>query len=869
MAIERIDVQVTDKVAASIAKKMEGIAAGAEKGYNWVVKLQKALSALPSTALEKLSSAATTATADVQKTSAAVSVLEQHVRSMTSATNQAVSSLRTMESAQKGATNAAATANRTMTESVTKTQQVKKATDDHSASLGRMGNQSKMAGHHTANLVAQINDIGVSLASGQNPMLVFIQQGSQLQNLAMQVDGGFKTLIATTLRLAAPFAAVAIVVGVLVQKFADFKKELNDDSGLKAYAQTLGLTKKELKELEDQSVTSMDIIKGAWMTVKEALPIDAIMQGISDAFHGTIDFIWNNLKQFTFETIAIIKGTYQAIITIWKGFPAAFGDIFAQAINGAIGLLEGLANKTIDVLNSLGGSFEHVTLKRMENANAGSAAKMGSDITGAYNAAYKEAETNYNAFVKRVAQNSEKVARDRLKSAAQKIIEDRPEGRTRKPREDHTAENRAHALAQVNLQLDNELSRMKLLKDERVIQQRMDQIEQSLAQKKITLNDAEKASILGKITAIQEYARIQQEMDRIITDLFEPQERMNAAVEAATQLLERGKISQEQYTAELVKATQAYDEATDPLYRMKQAMDSQVRTQGLYGVELEKAIYLEQIRQEYAARGLSMYDATTGKLREEVAALVAKNDALRQQQFIQSQLTAVLNPILDQNQEILSQQAVYTELERLRQNDLIREEDYQRAKAALWVKYNEAKLQTTADFFGTLASVTKKGHGVVGAISKAAAVAEATINGYLAVQKALASAPPPFNYIAAAAVAIKTGAQVAGIISTNVGSYATGGQFTVAGGRAGVDTNNINMNVTRGERVTIETPKQQRETDAALAGGGTPAVDARTKVVNLFDEKSFIGAMDSDEGERVIMNIIKRNPDGIAAAIGR
>jgi len=233
-----------------------------------------------------------------------------------------------------------------------------------------------------------------------------------------------------------------------------------------------------------------------------------------------------------------------------------------------------------------------------------------------------------------------------------------------------------------------------------------------------------------------------------------------------------------------------------------------------------------------------------------------RNQALLQQQYIQSQIGSIVDPLMQDQMMLDNKAAFYAEIDRLRQENVLREEDAQRAIYALNARYSEMRLQGASQFFGQLASLTSSGNKEVAAIGKAAAIAQATIDGYVAVQKALASAPPPLNFAAAAAVAFKTGAQVAGIMSTNVGSFATGGQFMVQG-RSGVDANNINMNVTRGERVTVETPAQQRANDNA---GGAPQVDARTTVQNFFDEESFIAAMDSPAGERVVKNIIRRNP---------
>ena len=44
----------------------------------------------------------------------------------------------------------------------------------------RMGGSAKLAGHHVQNLVFQLNDMVVGLFSGQKPMTVFMQQGTQI-----------------------------------------------------------------------------------------------------------------------------------------------------------------------------------------------------------------------------------------------------------------------------------------------------------------------------------------------------------------------------------------------------------------------------------------------------------------------------------------------------------------------------------------------------------------------------------------------------------------------------------------------------------------------------------------------------------------
>lgn len=88
--------------------------------------------------------------------------------------------------------------------------------------------------------------------------------------------------------------------------------------------------------------------------------------------------------------------------------------------------------------------------------------------------------------------------------------------------------------------------------------------------------------------------------------------------------------------------------------------------------------------------------------------------------------------------------------------------------------------------------------------------------------------------------------------------FATGGSFIV-GGHGGTDTTPVGFMATPGERVTIETPSQQRTSDAG--GGG----DVTLKNVNVTDPAASLDVMRSGAGERVTMNHIRTN----AAAIKR
>lgn len=94
----------------------------------------------------------------------------------------------------------------------------------------------------------------------------------------------------------------------------------------------------------------------------------------------------------------------------------------------------------------------------------------------------------------------------------------------------------------------------------------------------------------------------------------------------------------------------------------------------------------------------------------------------------------------------------------------------QNMMAAERTKFEDAQNKTRQDnlksSLGYISSLASSNSKELAAIGKAAAISQATIDGYAAVQKALASAPPPFNYGLAAAVGVAAAANVAKIVGT-------------------------------------------------------------------------------------------------------
>lgn len=62
------------------------------------------------------------------------------------------------------------------------------------SAANRFGNAQRSTGHHTANVFSQLNDIGVMLAAGQNPIQLALQQGTQLNQVWTSMGASGRTL---------------------------------------------------------------------------------------------------------------------------------------------------------------------------------------------------------------------------------------------------------------------------------------------------------------------------------------------------------------------------------------------------------------------------------------------------------------------------------------------------------------------------------------------------------------------------------------------------------------------------------------------------------------------------------------------------
>jgi hypothetical protein len=321
-----------------------------------------------------------------------------------------------------------------------------------------VGQTGQLARHHMMNLGFQFQDLGVQIASGANPLTAFIQQGAQIGGIMTQAQIGIGGVIRALGSMVAAMTMAVITNPILLGiaaaataayvAFKQFQSSVAETGEIKDYANSLGLTKKEMRELENVHVTFGDVLSGVWATISEGLGLDKIWKSISEFAVQAFDVILRGAMMATAGIYAYFVGSFDQIRIIWKNLPAILGDLFVQAVNLSIKAVEMLVNTVLDginyvttkangVLTSMGlaavfAQVESIKLGRVANENAGAAAKATVAIFDAYASRYNEALSGMKAIGLQIKQNTLDATKSRLEAQAAALIAKRNEGKPKK-----------------------------------------------------------------------------------------------------------------------------------------------------------------------------------------------------------------------------------------------------------------------------------------------------------------------------------------------------------------------------------------------------------------------------------------------------
>lgn len=921
MADETINIQIVDNVPTTIATKLSAIADAANSGQAAIDALKAALSGIQSPELATLKSQADTltqsikndlaATNDLQKAQQseqaqvvslanAFKTLQSNADSATASINKAASAAKgvsvgsnlfTAYDAQQGVNNlsAAGQARVAQPDQDAVTAAARETAANGAADMAALSAAAASAGKNVDAVEDVIEDVGTKgtswfsklTASASGFFGLFTGNGaSGVKTLATDAEAAAPKLedLAThsinastairellTLaregstgnftRMAGSASILATALGVLTPAliaaaagFAGLYAARNsfntnsEDTTLKNYAESLGLTSEEMKKLDDTTldasgdlkthndlvVTYGDTLNGLWTTIK---------QGVSA--YGGLSSAWT-------DTVSAFKTGMEAMLDLVLVF---------------IGEVEAAEEPIID----LGMSAYDALTGNMQKAHK-DIADMASDIENFFTNANKNAlnaKAGLDAFMKAFQQNTDAAAKQRVGAEAGAIISNRT------PKAPSTKKTQDDYLNDENQKLNDQIALFGKVGEAREVQQQLNSVEEAFLKRRMPLDQAQIDALTQKITLGVHLNAVQSQMNSIYSQTQGVTDTYNDAMEALNKLFDDGTISQEQYTTQFNKLVNAYRSAEDPLDSLKQQYIDGQKTIDAYGDSLDHANNaLKVFQAQHAAgkvNGNGVYASDADK--QSATDTTALLDQQTQQQYIKTNVSSAVDPILQNQKYLDNYKSFIDQINELEQKGVLNHDQAAQAKAAIDAKYDDIRLQGAETVFSSLAELSQSKNKELAAIGKAAAMIDATIKGYQAIQNAYAEVPYPFNIAAAAAMAVATGVQVANIASasTNVGSYWDGGSFVVRG-KTGVDSNRISMNVSDGEKITVQTQAQQ-QTEAQnnkQTGGGT----GDTHVNNYFDEASFVAAMDSQDGDRVIMNHITRNKKTYQSLLG-
>lgn len=266
------------------------------------------------------------------------------------------------------------------------------------------------------NIAAQFQDIGVSAAGGMSPMLIALQQGTQL---AAALGGGVGNLAAAFKQLISPVNILTIgLVGLaaaLLQSVDWAGLAASALHGLAdilaqiapyAVAAAAALTLIYAPAIIGGIVSLTKVIYAMATGLLAVVGIPALVVVGLLAIVAAANVFRDELTQiFGFDIVAAAKtginfiingmiGAYRGIVAAWEFLPGALMDIFTRAFNAALRVAAAGVNRMLDVLNPLqavlkmGGLDVGLSVKapQLENGNAGMASQFGNVFTAAFKA---------------------------------------------------------------------------------------------------------------------------------------------------------------------------------------------------------------------------------------------------------------------------------------------------------------------------------------------------------------------------------------------------------------------------------------------------------------------------------------------------
>lgn len=489
--------------------------------------------------------------------------------------------------------------------------------------------------NHLEQIVGVIAAVGVAIAVAFTPTII------------VAFTNALRAMTAAA--LANPFLALATAVAAVASYVAIFGDEINvgideTTSLLDLFRGAMDVGGEFFGTLADAAGEAWDYITMASSDGSSAMfnNVQVANEDSTTSFNNFFEGVgtgWVGAVKATARSIdamiGFIIGFNISIVRVFSGLPQLFANIFTRAYNATVDALGGVVNVAINGINKIrqAAGADPIQLVSFDKKEVGgmSPEQYGKNVINGIKTGMDLQGRVLEKTVDKWIAASQKRGKERAKNGKTSDVDLTGAIGTRlspmgddkgaKKKQDDlakAAEKRADALRKVNLELDNELSRMYLLKPAREQQEKFDQISQQLAGSGITLTAQETQSIKGKIAAIQEASFIQQQYDDIYESSISAQRTYNSSLKAAKMLLDSGAITQAKYNAEIERANIIYNESVNPIAAFnKQSMEQLIVLEKV-GVAARAEEQVIQARNEAIRNGLPFTEQQADIIRQTV-----------------------------------------------------------------------------------------------------------------------------------------------------------------------------------------------------------------------------------------------------------
>lgn len=218
-------------------------------------------------------------------------------------------------------------------------QQHTAAANQNTQAIAR-GNMQRM------NLIFQLNDIVVSLASGMNPAMVFMQQGSQISTIWGPGEGGVGRALAETGNIAkglfAKFWPLLVVIGAATAAIAGMRHEIEKATGVSV-------------SFGDVALASVQVLTGyLYNWLRPAI------EAISDWFSWAWGLVVEQTKAAINRLIGGVHLFIEQIRMMWEIVPKMFEWAGKAAAAKFVESIEQMVNDTLAKVDTLAAGINQI-----------------------------------------------------------------------------------------------------------------------------------------------------------------------------------------------------------------------------------------------------------------------------------------------------------------------------------------------------------------------------------------------------------------------------------------------------------------------------------------------------------------------------